>query len=319
MKYKTLIAILNDIIKRIAKKKDTTSNFRINGYQKVIDTINKFHNETDTCNVDNIQMLNLTPHMTEKIIKIIKMNKNQITKFIAEYGKGTVENDILYHQLINVMGIGPVKAKKLISEGLTTMKDLKKPKWNKFLSEDCKLFLKMKPTDKILHDDIKKIDKQISDLPFDLIIVGSYRRSVPYSSDIDILCTGNDIKLLQNIYKEMQKKFKFSYIYADGINKISMIADVSNIINKKLICKIDLFRVDVKYKISSLLYSTGSKENNIYMRKIAKSKGLLLNQYGLFKVVEKNGIKNLDRINNLKTEKDYYEYLGIKYKKPEDR
>jgi DNA polymerase (family 10) len=59
-----------------------------------------------------------------------------------------------------------------------------------------------------------------------------------------------------------------------------------------------------------MLYSTGSKENNIRMRAKAKSQGLLLNQYGLFKKGEKI---------NLKTEKDYYDYLGMKYLEPHER
>jgi len=46
--------------------------------------------------------------------------------------------------------------------------------------------------------------------------------------------------------------------------------------------KIDMFRTSVADKWAMLLYSTGPKSHNIKMRAIAKKKGFLLNQQGLY-------------------------------------
>jgi DNA polymerase (family 10) len=63
----------------------------------------------------------------------------------------------------------------------------------------------------------------------------------------------------------------------------------------------------------SLCHFTGSKAENIRLRKAALSKGLSLSEYG-FK--DKDG-----RIHTygLKTERDIYEYLGLPYVEPWNR
>ena len=65
---------------------------------------------------------------------------------------------------------------------------------------------------------------------------------------------------------------------------------------------------------ATLLYFTGSKEFNQKMRKIAKNKGYLLNEYGLYK------IKNDEKIKvKVKTEKDIFDKLGMTYVYPQNR
>ena len=80
--------------------------------------------------------------------------------------------------------------------------------------------------------------------------------------------------------------------------------------NKK-IYKIDVFRTSIEDQIPMLLYSTGSKEFNIVMRGKAKKLGYLLNQKGLFKKGEK--------VDNLTSEKDYFDILGMAYQEPRER
>ena len=57
-----------------------------------------------------------------------------------------------------------------------------------------------------------------------------------------------------------------------------------------------------------MLYFTGDKTHNIWLRKIAIKKGLKLNEYGLF-----SGDKSIAG----KTEKEIYDKLGVKYISPE--
>ena len=97
-----------------------------------------------------------------------------------------------------------------------------------------------------------------------------------------------------------------------------MIIDMKKMLNKPTaVYKIDIFRVEPEDETAMLLYSTGSKEHNILMRQRAKSKGALLNQHGIF-IKSKKNPDILEKV-PLKTEKDYFDFLEMKYKEPEQR
>jgi DNA polymerase (family 10) len=64
----------------------------------------------------------------------------------------------------------------------------------------------------------------------------------------------------------------------------------------------------------ALCYLTGSKEENIRLRAIAKRKGLLLNQYGVWRVTPKRRRRLDDN-----TEQGVYAALGVPYVEPEAR
>jgi DNA polymerase/3'-5' exonuclease PolX len=64
----------------------------------------------------------------------------------------------------------------------------------------------------------------------------------------------------------------------------------------------------------ALCYLTGSKEENIRLRAIAKRQGLLLNQYGVWRVTPKRRRRLDDN-----TEQGVYAALGVPYVEPEAR
>ena len=78
---------------------------------------------------------------------------------------------------------------------------------------------------------------------------------------------------------------------------------------------VDEVKVEVYYATEEawgafLLMYTGSKRLNISMRILAKTKGLMLNQYGLFRGIE---------LIASKTEEDIFKALNIEYIEPELR
>jgi len=92
--------------------------------------------------------------------------------------------------------------------------------------------------------------------------------------------------------------------------------------------RIDILIADPSYYYFALLYFTGSYNFNIYMRKIALTKGLSLSEYG-FKpatgaaaatgvgvATNKNIIDTSDTINS---EEDIFKYLGMTYVEPHRR
>ena len=74
--------------------------------------------------------------------------------------------------------------------------------------------------------------------------------------------------------------------------------------------QIDLRVVDEDSYGAALQYFTGSKGHNIHLRGIAKTKGIKINEYGVFKGEKKIGGKE---------EEDVYRALGMDWIEPELR
>lgn len=64
-----------------------------------------------------------------------------------------------------------------------------------------------------------------------------------------------------------------------------------------------------------LLHSTGSMQNNVHMRSLAKRMGYTLNEYGLFDLTS----GDMDRLDTNQSEEEFFELLNLPYLKPEDR
>jgi DNA polymerase/3'-5' exonuclease PolX len=104
--------------------------------------------------------------------------------------------------------------------------------------------------------------------PFRHSIVGSYRRGLPDSKDIDIivLCQEGEFNRLRQVIKELK-----GVVYISG-------GDTKF---HGTICGVpfDIDRIDwVGHYAAHLLYRTGPAALNIKMRQIAKEKGFTLNE-----------------------------------------
>ena len=91
--------------------------------------------------------------------------------------------------LANVYGIGPKKAQELVDAGITTIADLRE-KQDKFLNATQKIGLKYYEQflERIPRAEIEEyysLFKDSADEPFE--IVGSYRRGLATSGDIDVI------------------------------------------------------------------------------------------------------------------------------------
>lgn len=290
---------------QIFKEKSSTSRFRALNYKRVANIIEQKCSDTNSL-IDNNFILNLpiTDYMKKQILNFKGLNiKSKINK-----------KELLFVELKKILGIGDERAKLLINEGLKDIKDLQLKKWKDKLTDETKLFLSKTPEKPIPYLDIQKIEKLFKKLKFKLEFVGSYRRKKNKSNDIDIMVISNDEMILDKFLLSIIKLTKNKiYPYSKGPDKMSIIIDTENITDTKHIYKIDIFRCSTEIYIPMLLYSTGSKEFNINMRSIAKRKGYLLNQNGIYK--KTTG----EKIYGLKSEQDYFNLLSIKYKNPEER
>lgn len=140
-------------------------------------------------------------------------------------------------------------------------------------------------------------------------LLGSYRRGNLDCGDADVLIISNDdvsdelIDYLSNLKNEYGQ-FLFT-LTSKGSSKL------------KLYNNFDKFETDVRFckedEVGTFeLHMTGSGFFNQAMREVAKNKGLLLNEYGVFH-------KDKSMLSKFTNEEDVFSYLGLKFVEPNKR
>ena len=309
MKVKLLINKITDYVDKLKHDKHPSNRFRINNYLRIIDQLENRYSADMHITKKSIEQLSLSKSSMEKILALSNGKYLDIIN-----GKTTIVDrkplsNALIKQLTSIMGIGERRAHELIALGVRNISQLKQKKFERFLPDETKLFLKFKPLDKIPHDDITLVEKKLLSYKIpdaELIFVGSYRRKKPFSSDIDIMYISD--KSIDYLLSQLNNHNDLLYPYSKGKDKLSLLLQL-----KSHVYKLDIFRVKPEDRAPMLLYSTGSKQFNIRMRSLAKRKGYLLNQNGLFEYPSMKKVKLLNK------EEDYFKILGIKYVNPEDR
>jgi DNA polymerase/3'-5' exonuclease PolX len=222
----------------------------------------------------------------------------------------------LIAKLTGLMGIGKVKAQELLDAGLTTFNHIHRKAFKDLLPQETQAFLALKPLQKIPRAEIVQIDAKIQEVlkgKAKATIVGSYRRGLPFSKDIDVMLVTKDPGAIEEFLRLMTQKYpRQLHVYSLGRDKTSFIWKQAPDVAYKL----DVFWVDPAESIPMLLYATGSKAHNIHMRATAKKQKMLLNQRGLYRK-EPNGETKL--VAGLTTEEAYFTALNLDYKDPPDR
>lgn len=273
------------------------------------------------------------------LIKIINIYPKEIKngeelKDIKGVGKGSIEkineilktgtlsylNNNILSELTEVIGIGPSIANQLIQKyKIKSLDDLiKKVKKGEIeVNDKIKLGLKYvgKFKGNIPRQHIDDVQDYLKQFNSNIIICGSYRRGLDFSSDIDILLynsqllTMDDVKksnMLNDYVKLLTKnKFIVDNITNNNVTKYMGFAKWENVIRR-----IDIRLIPYESIYTALVYFTGSYELNRIMRKKAKELGYKLNEYGLY--------KNNELI-HITSEKELFKKLGMKYLKPTKR
>jgi len=135
-------------------------------------------------------------------------------------------------------------------------------------------------------------------------VAGSIRRGRETIGDIDLLASvkrdARDALIERFIGMEGIK-----HVLARGKTKASAVIEQKH-------RQVDLRIIDNSQWGAALLYFTGSKEHNIHLRKIAKDKGLKINEYGVYKSGSGKRIAG-------ETEEEIYKKLGLQWIPPEMR
>lgn len=282
-------------------------------YSRAQDTILSFEGE-----ITDINQLEGKPNIGPTIMAKMNEYVKTGTLMVLEREK---ENPVNW--LTEIHGIGPKKAKDLVDKGITTIDQLREKKED-LLNNVQKIGLqyyedtnKRIPREEI--DEYKKMfDKEFKKVANDdskYEIVGSYRRGARTSGDIDVIITSKN----QDIFKTFVDSLKDTGIILETLSY----GNTKALVIAKLTDKPTARRVDFLYSPPeeypfAVLYFTGSKAFNTVMRGYALRMGVSLNEHGFYeKQKGKEKGEKLKKIMN--SEEDIFEFLHLKYKKPEHR
>ena len=221
-----------------------------------------------------------------------------------------------------IYGVGPKKAKQLIEDGITTIDELKENEDK--LNDTQKIGLKYyEPlTKRIPRDEIEKFNEKFASIFKEVApegskydVVGSYRRGAKNSGDIDIIITNNEnnIDAFNKFLDKLISEKVVIEVLTRGKTKSLTIGELDGSIPRR----IDFLYTNPTEYAFAVLYFTGSKAFNTVMRQRALDMGYTLNEHGLSKMV--SGKKG-DKIDiEFTDEKSIFDFLGMKYKEPNER
>ena len=132
---------------------------------------------------------------------------------------------------------------------------------------------------------------------------GSLRRGRETVGDLDILCAGTGTGAISMFTRLPQVE----RVLAAGDTKASVLLKAG--------IQCDLRVVPPASFGAALQYFTGSKDHNVVLREHAQKMGLTINEYGVFRVSDKEQKKSLAG----KTEEEVYAKLGLAWVPPELR
>ncbi|HCW32899.1 MAG: DNA-binding/PHP domain-containing protein, DNA polymerase (family X) [Candidatus Peregrinibacteria bacterium GW2011_GWE2_39_6] len=290
--------------------------FRYLSYHRAAQTLNSLSIDVRQIYEQNpkklLEINGIGQGLADRIIEILKTGKCQEhQQLLTGFHKGLLE-------LLTIRGLGPQKVKKLYFElEIDDLKKLKKAALEgkiaklagmgeKSQAEIIKAINEHEKNSKrvLLHvatflaEDFIKYMKQCPSVK-KVEYAGSLRRGNETIGDIDILATGTD---KTEIINHFIRQPDIETIFSQGETKASILLTAG--------IQVDLRVVEEKSFGAALYYFTGSKAHNIHARKIAISKGLKLNEYGIYQ-----GTKALAG----KTELEMFTTLGLPYIPPELR
>jgi len=318
----------------------TANSFRLKQVVNALNTIKKYPKKITLDNLDEFSQLPGIGKGTVDRIKEI-LSKGKLIE-IANFADTVDDNKKLIEELESIVGVGRSHALDLISQGVKSVEDLKKKIAKGKIEVNDKIALGVKyygkfagdipraeidKIYKIFESIIKKLNTQykLSDEnKYIFEICGSYRREKPTSGDIDVLVSklgteldkSEEVNHLARFVEKLKKPIK------SNDSKPLLVDDMTD---KNFTTKYMGFaqyktnpfrRIDIRFipydaYYPALLYFTGSAELNVKMRKIAKTMGLKLSEYGLTKT---DGTRL-----PISSEHDFFKILKIEYLEPKFR
>jgi DNA polymerase beta len=298
-------------------KNDSKLKFKYIAINKALSYIKAYEYPIKSGKYAKEHIANIGDGIANRIDEIIKTGT--LKELPNEYNEDIINAT---NNLLKITGLGETKIKKLINMGITNVDHYIKAVEEGKIKSTHHIDIGIKYYDdfqkRIPRQEIEKMEiilkKELNILNSSLIfnICGSYRRGKNTCGDIDILITN----------KDENDKIQYLPLYIKKLTKIGFLIDNLTVNGQKKymgVCKIDKFarRIDIRFVnysayYAALIYFTGSKNFNIYIRNKAIEKKYSLNEYGLKD-------KNTNNLICLHTEKEIFDLLGIDYCEPTER
>lgn len=316
MDYKSTIIQALDVLRKrdLADKQP----FKARAYQIVITQLKQL--STPVTSFEDVASFK---GMGDKIEKKIKEILETGHLRSAEKAKELYPIDAL-DAFQNIYGVGPAKATELTKQGFRNIAELRHAVLQnpKLLNDKQTVGLKYyeQLLERIPRDEM--LDHQrilLSCLqPFTAEIVGSFRRGLATSGDIDVL-----IRVPSGMTPAATKQHLAQFV--ETLKKANYIEEVLAIGEHKCmaICRrdgssvarrLDLLMTPEEEYAYSILYFTGSDRFNVAFRQHALNKGYTLNEHVL--AAKNPGVKPVPPMNS---EQDIFCFLGLRYVAPTAR
>lgn len=260
------------------------------------------------------------PKITQKIKEYLDTGKINVVedkrKFLRK--KPVSKKQKILNDFQTIWGIGPKKAETLYDKGIRSISELSKHK--DLLTVQQKIGLKYRtdllrriPRYVITSMEVIMryfLNEKYGAENYALVIAGSYRRQNRDSGDIDCLITSEKFGL-KDIVRLLQRKKVIKEVLSVRDTKFMGIVACPNNTTQNM--RLDIEFVPKEEVGSALLYFTGSKQFNVYMRADAKRKGYQLNEHGLY------SLKTGKKVLKSPTEREIFNFLDLEYVKPKRR
>lgn len=323
MDYKDKIITELDTLRK--KETQDKQPFKARAYAKVISELKEYKGAVrEIADIEGIP--GIGEKIRAKIQEIISSGQLKAAQEIREERQFNVLDE-----LIAVHGIGPIKARELVTKHkVKSIEDLR-DKFEKdptILNDVQAIGLKhyediaeriprteMAEHEKLLLKAIREVSPS-----FESMVVGSYRRKLETSGDIDVILKlpgDMSAKASGELFKGVVEKLKeIGYIIdvlGKGAKKCMAVVRIGNGKARRL----DLLLTPENEYSYSLLYFTGSGPFNVIMRQYALDKGYSMSEHGMKILADFE--PEPQPVPNLLTEKDIFDFLKIPYIEPSKR
>lgn len=299
--------------------------FKARAYAKVISEL-KAH----TGAIRSIQDIEGIPGIGTKIHAKIEEILEKGELLAAKVAREERHFNVL-DELLSIHGIGPTKARSLVSKDkIKSLEDLRER-----FAKDPTLLNDVQALGLRYHDDISQriprtemVDherlllqtiREVSP-DFDAMVVGSYRRNLPDSGDIDVILklpANTTVKASGELFKGVVEKLRETgYILdvlAKGTKKCMAIVRIGDGKARRL----DLLLTPEAEYGYALLYFTGSGPFNVAMRQYALERGYSLSEHGMKVLLDFEPTP--PAVPPLLSEKGIFEFLKVPFIQPADR
>lgn len=298
--------------------------FKIRSYRRAADVIENLYSEIDDIyRKESLDGLLKIPSIGKAIAS--KLEEYITTGKMHYYDDLTKEIPLNIGEFLNLEGIGPKTIIALYQKlGIRNISDLEKAALDGkirnvsgFSQRREELILKKikflkKGTERRLIGEIyplvKQIEVRLSRVAGSgrAVAAGSFRRMKETVGDVDFL-----VAVTSNDDKGMKDKLIDFFVNMPEVREIIGKGSAKAFVKLRNGMDADLLVVPQESFGAALQYFTGSKEHGVAVRKIALSRGLKLNEWGVF---DENHIRVAGA-----TEDEVYNILGLEWIPPEMR